>query len=114
MSRRVHALIAVLSATTIAAGCAQVGSNARTVAAKRGPMCETATGHATSFGRATSQLHAQSAMRQQAAEIRGELLQGGLRRIRVGRPTGDCQPLPGAFRGMGLAHCRSYAQVCGQ
>jgi hypothetical protein len=114
MSRRVYPFIYALVAAAVAAGCAQVGSNTRTVSPKRGPICETASGHATSFGRATSQLHAQTAMRQQAAEIRGELLQGGLRRIRVGRPTGDCQPLPGAFRGMGLAHCRSYAQVCGQ
>jgi hypothetical protein len=114
MSRRVHTLIFVLSAAAMTTGCAQVGSNTRTTAVKRGPVCETASGHATSFGRATSQLHAQSAMRQQAAEIRGELLQGGVRRIRIGRATGDCQPLPGAFRGMGLAHCRSYAQVCGQ
>jgi hypothetical protein len=101
----------------ILSGCANGNhpeKSAQSVKTPRGPVCETASGHATSFGQATARLHAETSMRQQASEIRGELLQSGLRRIRVSRATGDCQPLPGAFRGIGLAHCRSYAQVCGQ
>jgi hypothetical protein len=108
-----HACVFV-SAALLVSGCANVNPPARTVAAKRGPVCDTASGQATSFGQSTSRLYAETAMKQQAAVIRGELLQGGLRRIRVSRPVTDCQPLPGAFRGIGLAHCRSYAQICGQ
>jgi hypothetical protein len=114
MLRQLTTSVMLLGAAVLASGCANVSTSARTAAAKRGPVCETASGHATSFGKATARLHAETSMRLQAAEIRGELLQGGLRRVRVSRPAGDCQPLPGAFRGIGLAHCRSYAQVCGQ
>ena len=103
-----------VSGALLVSGCANVNSSPRTVAAKRGPVCDTASGQATSFGQMTSRLYAETAMKQQAAVIRGELLQGGQRRIRISRPVTDCQPLPGAFRGIGLAHCRSYAQVCGQ
>jgi hypothetical protein len=106
-------ITAVLCGTIGLAACA---SNAPRGAAagKRGPVCETADGSATSFGMATSRLHAETALKYQAAEIRGELLRAGLRRIRVSRPVSQCQPAPGAFRGMGLTRCRSYAQVCGQ
>jgi hypothetical protein len=113
MLRQLRISTALLGAALFVSGCANVNAPTRT-AAKRGPVCDTASGQATSFGQSTARLYAQASMRQQASEIRGELLQSGLRRIRVGRPTGDCQPLPGAFRGIGLAHCRSYAQVCGQ
>jgi hypothetical protein len=114
MLRQSKTSMVVLCAAWLAGGCANLNGPKRSTAAARGPVCETASGHATSFGQATARLYAETTMRQQASEIRGELLQGGLRRIRVGRSTADCQPLPGAFRGIGLAHCRSYAQVCGQ
>jgi hypothetical protein len=114
MLRQLKIRLMLLCVGVVVSGCANVSAPARTVAASRGPACETATGHATSFGQSTARLYAEASMRQQAGEIRGELLQSGLRRIRVGRPTADCQPLPGAFRGIGLAHCRSYAQVCGR
>jgi hypothetical protein len=112
--RQLKTSMVLLCVGVVVSGCANVSSPARKAAASRGPVCETASGHATSFGQSTARLYAQASMRQQAGEIRGELLQSGLRRIRVGRATGDCQPLPGAFRGIGLAHCRSYASVCGQ
>jgi hypothetical protein len=106
-------ITAVLSGTIALAACASSGPN-RSAGAKRGPVCETADGNATSFGLATSRLYAETALKFQAAEIRGELLRAGLRRIQVSRPVSQCQPAPGAFRGMGLTRCRSYAQVCGQ
>lgn len=106
-------LLLLLCVGVVVSGCANVTSTKRT-ATSRGPVCETASGHATSFGPSIARLYAQASMRQQADEIRGELLQSGLRRIRISRSTGDCQPLPGAFRGIGLAHCRSYAQICGR
>jgi hypothetical protein len=97
-------------------GCAKQGQQvaSSTPAGKRGPACETASGQATSFGRSTALLYAGTAMKAQTAEIRGELLQSGWRHIRVGPATATCEPLPGAFRGIGLASCRSYAQVCGR
>lgn len=103
----------VLCNALLLSGCAQLSQPAH-LTSRRGPVCETASGHATSFGRSNAQLHAETSMRQQAGEIRGELLQTGLRRIRISRSVADCQPLPSAFRGVGLAHCRSAAQVCGQ
>jgi hypothetical protein len=103
----------VLCGTWLLGGCAQLSQTAQ-VNSRRSPVCETASGHATSFGWSNAQLHAEASMRLQAGEIRGELLQTGLRRIRISRAISDCQPLPGAFRGIGLAHCRSAAQVCGQ
>jgi hypothetical protein len=113
MSRQFKVSLVWMACVLLLSACAQVNQPART-AAKRGPVCETASGHATSFGQANARLHAEASMRQQAGEIRGELLQSGLRRIRVSRSISDCQPLPNAFRSAGLAHCRSAAQVCGQ
>jgi hypothetical protein len=113
MLRQFKTSVVLLCVSVVVSGCANVNTSKRT-AASRGPVCDTASGQATSFGQSTARLYAEASMRQQAGEIRGELLQSGLRRIRVGRATGDCQPLPGAFRGIGLAHCRSYAQVCGR
>jgi hypothetical protein len=114
MLRQFKTSLFVVGSAVLLSGCANVNTTMQSTKAQRGPLCETASGHATSFGKATARLHAETSMRQQASEIRGELLQSGLRRIRVSRANGDCQPLPGAFRGIGLAHCRSYAQVCGQ
>jgi hypothetical protein len=113
MLRQLKTSVVLLCVGVVVSGCANVNTTKR-AAASRGPVCETASGQATSFGQSTARLYAQASMRQQAAEIRGELLQSGLRRVRLGRSSADCQPLPGAFRGIGLAHCRSYAQVCGQ
>jgi hypothetical protein len=108
-------VVAILATTVVLGGCAkQGGQQAASPAMRRGPACETASGHATSFGRSTSLLYAGTAMKAQVADIRGELLQSGWRHIRVGPTSSTCEPLPGAFRGIGLAHCRSYAQVCGQ
>jgi hypothetical protein len=114
MLRQLKTSLVLLCVGVVVSGCANVNTSKRTAAASRGPVCETASGQATSFGQSTARLYAEQSMRQQAGEIRGELLQSGLRRIRVGRSIADCQPLPGAFRGIGLAHCRSYAQVCGR
>ena len=95
-------------------GCSAANAPSRMASAPRGPICETASGNATTFGQSTARLYATASMRHQANEIRGELLQGGWRRIRVSRPVTACQPLPSVFQGAGLAHCRSVAQVCGQ
>jgi hypothetical protein len=111
MLRFVKLLAAVPVAVALMAACAK-GPAGPAVTAKLGPVCETASGQATSFGRATAQLYAQAALRSQVAEIRGELLQAGRRRVRVSQPVNECQPLTGAFQGAGLAHCRAFAQVC--
>jgi hypothetical protein len=104
----------VIALAMVAAGLAGCAKDQQVATVRRGPACDTASGTATSFGRSMALLYAGTAMKTQAGEIRGELLQNGYRRIRIGRPVSDCRPMPGAFRGIGLAHCRSYAQVCGQ
>jgi hypothetical protein len=111
MLRFVKLLAVVPVAVALMGACAK-GPAGPALTAKPGPVCETASGQATSFGQATAQLYAQTALRQQVAEIRGELLQTGRRRVRVSQPVNECQPLPGAFKGTGLAYCRASAQVC--
>jgi hypothetical protein len=116
MSRHLHVFVTACLVAPLLVGCAKQGQQAASAqsAMRRIPACETASGQATSFGRSTAQLYAGNAMKAQVAEIRGELLQNGWRQIRVGRPRSECEPLPGAFRGIGLASCRSFAQVCGR
>ena len=104
----------LLVSCVVLSGCSAANAPARMASAPREPICETASGNATTFGQSTARLYATASMRNQASDIRGELLQGGWRRIRVSRPVTACQPLPPAFQSAGLAHCRSVAQVCGQ
>jgi hypothetical protein len=106
--------VAATCVTLVLAGCAEYKAKKASFASAkaRGPACEVASGMATSFGVYNSRLHASTALRHQVNEIRGEMIQGGLRRIRVTQPVFSCKPLSGAFNGM--AHCKAAAQLCGQ
>ena len=109
---RVSAAVAI--AGLFLTGCSSSRSDVATrmPVKVRGMTCDTATAHVTNFGRATTKLYADIAIKNQIFDLHGYMFQSGLRRIRVTQQTSSCQQFGnGALRG--AYDCTSRAQLCG-
>jgi len=76
----------------------------------RGLVCDRTTATVTSVGRATAALYAEQSVRQQAQEVRGDMIRGGLRRVRMVHARTHCAPTGWSS----LTTCTTVARLCGQ
>ena len=76
----------------------------------RGLFCDKVAATVANVGRGTAALYAEQNMRLQAQDLRGDMIRGGVRRVRLVQHRTEC-----AAAGWGsLTICTSVARLCGQ
>ena len=101
--------MAILLLAGMLGGC----SVSRQPAADFAP-CDTVTGSSTSYGRALARRQAEQDFRQQFPDVRGDLINAGLRRVKVVRKRTTCRPYALFGGGTALTTCTAEARVCGR
>lgn len=116
MKRFSQALIPSILLASFLSACAPIRHNAaiQTPAAPRGAVCDTASADVTTFGRATAKLYADVALKREAADLRGHMFAGGVRRIRAVQNTHECRPFGSSFIVANVFQCTSRVQLCGR
>jgi hypothetical protein len=106
---RFHDIACVFSLALLTGGCAWTGPAPADF--EPSERCEdiVAEGVATTPGQA--RWIAREGVRQQTADVRGNLLRAGLHQVRVGQHHVRCQP---HSLGLGLTTCTATARACGR
>jgi hypothetical protein len=76
--------------------------------------CDVINGTATSYGRTASLRYAEANFKNQIPDARGELLNIGLRRVRVGPKRVSCRPYALFGGNSSWTTCTVQARVCGR
>ena len=112
MSRVILSVIAATIVTGALAACAPAPREVAfaTPARPRGLTCDTATSNVATFGRSNAKLYSEIALKDKVSELRGYMLNSGIRRIRLVQKTNECGS-GGAFAD--FYQCTARAQLCG-
>jgi hypothetical protein len=93
----------------LCAGCAPV-REPPLAPPPRGLICDKATSTVTNVGRATTSLYAQENLKHQVRDLRGDMVQAGVRRVRPVQMRTECRPA-----GYGaLTSCTAVVRLCGR
>jgi hypothetical protein len=105
--------IALGAAAVLLASCAPYRDPALP-AAPRARTCDVATAAATTFGAARARLYAEQALRYQIVDLRGEMLQSGLRRVRPVHRAASCATSDPAGGPSAVHQCVVKVRLCGR
>ena len=107
---------AAVSVCLALAGCASLPMPDDRIAAQpqRGPVCDSAVGSATTIDATLARDYAQRAVLLQAGELRGELLDAGLRKVHLAGESTQCGPYALTGADSGLVTCTTQLRLCGQ
>ena len=106
-----HACIAVAVATVGLAACMQKPT---TRIVRDFPPCDTISATVTTAGRGHAALLAQSSVRRQLPDVRGDLIGVGYRQIRTIGQSTTCTPYRVGPLSTGLVSCTARIRVCGR
>ncbi len=111
--RTLFHLAAVAVATMLLASCGSVRPTPKQNIAAIAP-CDTVSASGTTYGQFRARQFAEKSLRFQIADLRGDLVSSGLRRVRVIAKRTTCRPYNVFGAGTSLTNCVAEARLCGR